>query len=87
MISTLTGLIFFTYYYYPRTEDTNLIATYRVQAELSAIASTEDGRAVVLGTSDGCLSVLAIADPNQPHVTEYLASLPSRDEQVNNSDK
>ncbi|XP_026468840.1 uncharacterized protein LOC113372707 [Ctenocephalides felis] len=64
-----------------RTEDTNLIATYRVQAELSAIASTEDGRAVVLGTSDGCLSVLAIADPNQPHVTEYLASLPSRDEQ------
>lgn len=59
-----------------------MVANYRVQTELSAIESTEDGRAIVLGTVDGCLSVLAIADPAKEDMKEFLASLPSRDEEV-----
>ncbi|XP_044733634.1 NACHT and WD repeat domain-containing protein 2 [Chrysoperla carnea] len=64
-----------------RTEDTKMIANYRVQAELTAIKSTVDGKAVVLGTVDGCLSVLAIADPQRPEMVDYLQTLPSRDEE------
>lgn len=59
-----------------------MIANFRVQAELSAVESTEDGKCIVLGTVDGCLSVFAIADPKKPEMKEYLTSLPSRDEQV-----
>ncbi|PSN30262.1 hypothetical protein C0J52_18638 [Blattella germanica] len=50
-------------------------------AELSAIESTEDGKNIVLGTVDGCLSVLAIADSDKPEMQEYMAALPSRDEE------
>ncbi|KAG8231330.1 hypothetical protein J437_LFUL017681, partial [Ladona fulva] len=63
-----------------RTADATMLANYRVQAEVSAIESTEDGMAVVIGTVDGCLSVLAIADQTKPHVGQFLGSLPSRDE-------
>lgn len=59
-----------------------MIANYRVQAELSAIDSTYDGKSIVLGTVDGCVSVLAIADPQKPQIQEYLAGLPSRDIEV-----
>lgn len=65
-----------------RSSDCEIIANYRVQAELSAIDSTYDGKSIVLGTVDGCVSVLAIADPNKPEMGEYLANVPSRDEQV-----
>jgi hypothetical protein len=65
-----------------RTSDAKMIANFRMQAELSAIESTEDGKNIVLGTVDGCLSVLAIADPAKPEMKEYLAALPSRDEEV-----
>lgn len=65
-----------------RSSDCEIIANYRVQAELSAIDSTYDGRSIVLGTVDGCVSVLAIADPKKPEMTEYLANVPSRDEEV-----
>ncbi|XP_020292680.1 NACHT and WD repeat domain-containing protein 2 isoform X2 [Pseudomyrmex gracilis] len=64
-----------------RSSDCEMIANYRVQAELSAIDSTYDGKSIVLGTVDGCVSVLAIADPNKPEMREYLANVPSRDEQ------
>lgn len=60
-----------------------MIANFRVQAELSAVDSTEDGKCIVLGTVDGCLSVFAIADPKKPEMKDYLLQLPSRDEQVN----
>ena len=66
-----------------RTSDTKMISNYRMQAELTAIKSTSDGNSIVLGTVDGCLSVLAIADPQKVEMTEYLQDLPSRDEQVN----
>lgn len=56
-----------------------MLANYRVPAELSAIETTEDGRAVVIATVDGCLSVLAIADSNKD---SFLSTLPSRDETV-----
>lgn len=65
-----------------RTGDAKMIANFRVQAELSAVESTEDGRAIVLGTVDGCVSALAIADPDKPEMKEFLAGLPSRDDQV-----
>lgn len=64
-----------------RTSDTQLIANYRMQAELTAIKSTTDGKGLVLGTVDGCLSVLAIADPENTEIFKYLEDLPSRDEQ------
>ncbi|XP_034663860.1 NACHT and WD repeat domain-containing protein 2 [Drosophila subobscura] len=63
-----------------RTGDTEMIANYRLQAELTAIKSSKDGRAIVLGTVDGCMSVLAIVDPKKQEMIEYLNELPSRDE-------
>ncbi|KAK0175700.1 hypothetical protein PV327_009429 [Microctonus hyperodae] len=63
-----------------RTSDCEIIANYRVPAELSAVDSTYDGKSIVLGTVDGCVSVLAIADPQKPDMRQYLESLPSRDE-------
>lgn len=59
-----------------------MIANYRVQAELTSIESTEDGRAIVLGTIDGCVSVLAIVDTEKKDMGQYLATMPSRDEEV-----
>lgn len=67
---------------YFRRSDAEMIANFRVQTELSAIESTEDGRAIVLGTVDGCLSVLALADPQKEDMKPFLAALPSRDEDV-----
>ncbi|XP_069948531.1 NACHT and WD repeat domain-containing protein 2 [Cherax quadricarinatus] len=64
-----------------RVADGKMIANYRVQAELTAIAASEDGRTIVLGTVDGCLSSLTIADPNRPGIKEYLTNLPSRNPQ------
>ena len=65
-----------------RTKDAHLIANYRVPAELSSIETTEDGKSIVLGTVDGCLTVLVIADPGKPEMQEYLNALPSRNEEV-----
>lgn len=64
-----------------RTSNTDMIANYRMQAELTAIKSTTDGKGLVLGTVDGCISVLAIADPDNEEIFKFLAALPSRDEQ------
>lgn len=64
-----------------RTSNAEMIANYRMQAELTAIKSTTDGKGLVLGTVDGCLSVFAIADPENSEIFKYLADLPSRDEQ------
>lgn len=64
-----------------RTSNTEMIANYRMQAELTAIKSTTDGKGLVLGTVDGCLSVFAIADPEKDETFKFLADLPSRDEQ------
>lgn len=64
-----------------RTSNTSMIANYRMQAELTAIKSTTDGKGLVLGTVDGCVSVLSIADSDNEETFKYLADLPSRDEQ------
>ncbi|XP_030746594.1 NACHT and WD repeat domain-containing protein 2 [Sitophilus oryzae] len=64
-----------------RTSDAEMIANYRVQAELTAVESTHDGNALVLGTVDGCVSVLAILDPVKNDMISYLAGMPSRDEE------
>lgn len=66
------------------TSDAEMIANYRVQAELTAVESTPDGNALVLGTVDGCVSVLAIVDTQKVEMNEYLAQMPSRDENVSN---
>lgn len=65
-----------------RTSDAAMVANYRVQAELTAVESTPDGRALVLGTVDGCVSVLAIVDTQKSDMGEYLSQMPSRDEDV-----
>lgn len=70
-----------------RTADAEIVANYRVQAELTAVESTEDGKALVLGTVDGCVSVLAILDTKKADMHEYLAEMPSRDEDVSFSFK
>lgn len=62
-----------------------MIANYRVQAELTAVESTPDGNALVLGTVDGCVSVLAIVDTKKSDMNNYLAQMPSRDEDVSRS--
>lgn len=59
-----------------RTSNTDMIANYRMQAELTAIKSTTDGKGLVLGTVDGCLSVFAIADPEKDETFKFLADLP-----------
>lgn len=59
-----------------------MISNYRLAAELTAIDTTTDGRCVVIGTLDGCLSVLAIADPVVPGSAQFLATLPSRTRQA-----
>lgn len=62
--------------------DAEMVANFRCQAELSAIESSPDGKALVLGTVDGCVSVLAILDPQKKDMVQYLAGMPSRDEEV-----
>ncbi len=59
-----------------------MLANYRLSAELTAIETTTDGRCIVIGTLDGCLSVLAIADPSVAGSYQFLATLPSRTRQV-----
>lgn len=70
-----------------RTSDADMVANYRVQAELTAVESTPDGKALVLGTIDGCVSVLAIVDPVKNDMIEFIAEMPSRDEGVSVLDK
>lgn len=65
-----------------RVKDGKMLANYRLSAELTAIETTSDGRCIVVGTVDGCLSVLAIADPLSADSYPFLASLPSRSMQV-----
>lgn len=76
---------FFFIYLFSSTSDAEMIANYRVQAELTAVESTPDGNALVLGTVDGCVSVLAIIDTQKVEMNEYLAQMPSRDENVRHS--
>lgn len=64
------------------TSDAEMVANYRVQAELTAVESTPDGKALVLGTIDGCVSVLAIVDPMKNDMNQYISEMPSRDEEV-----
>uniref|UniRef100_A0A6P7FQL4 NACHT and WD repeat domain-containing protein 2 n=1 Tax=Diabrotica virgifera virgifera TaxID=50390 RepID=A0A6P7FQL4_DIAVI len=64
-----------------RTSDAEIVANYRVQAELTAVESTPDGKALVLGTVDGCVSVLAIVDTSKDDMNQYLSEMPSRDEE------
>lgn len=65
-----------------RVVDGVMIANYRVQAELTAIACSADGASVVLGTVDGCVTCLTIVDPAKPSAKQILADLPSRNPQV-----
>ena len=59
-----------------------MLANYKLQTELSAIDSTEDGNCVILGAVDGSLTILAIADPKKTKLQKYLAQLPSRNQTV-----
>ena len=59
-----------------------MLANYRVQAELTSIACSADGQTIVLGTVDGCVSCLTIADVIKKGVRNILKELPSRDPEV-----
>ena len=59
-----------------------MLANYRVGAKLTAIACSVDGRSLVLGTVDGCLSILIIADPERNDSQTILSELPSRNPKV-----
>ena len=61
-----------------RRSDGEMIANFRVQADLKGMETTTDGRSVVLGMGDGSMTTLTIADPNKDDVLQYLKSLPSR---------
>ena len=67
-----------------RRKDGNMIANFRVQADLKGMETTGDGRSVVLGMGDGSMTTLTIADPDKTDIAQYLMSLPSRNpENVN----
>ena len=66
-----------------RVSDGAMIANYRVPSDLSSLESTTDGNSVVLGMVDGNLTVLTIADPKKPRMSEYLKALPSRNKGKN----
>ena len=67
-----------------RRKEGTMIANFRVQADLKGMATTGDGRSVVLGMGDGSMTTLTIADPDKTDIAQYLKSLPSRNpENVN----
>lgn len=65
-----------------RRKDGKMIANFRVQADLKGMETTTDGRSVVLGMGDGSMTTLLIADPEKTGMSDYLASLPSRNPEV-----
>ncbi|CAB3255055.1 unnamed protein product [Arctia plantaginis] len=48
-----------------RTVDGRAIAEYRAPAEVTGVASAHGGKAVAIGSQDGCLTILDIVDPNE----------------------
>lgn len=66
-----------------RVNDAALIANYRVPAELNTIVCADDGLSLVLGTVDGCVTGLLIADPSRPEIQQYVSALPSRMDKSN----
>ncbi|XP_043227949.1 NACHT and WD repeat domain-containing protein 2-like isoform X1 [Amphibalanus amphitrite] len=65
-----------------RMADGQMVSNYRVSAELTAIDSSDDGTTIVLGTVDGCLTCLTVADPKVAQMTGYVTRLPSRSEEA-----
>ncbi|XP_023324790.1 NACHT and WD repeat domain-containing protein 2 [Eurytemora carolleeae] len=61
-----------------RRKNGEMIANFRVQADLKGMETTTDGRCVVLGMGDGSMTTLTIADPEKDGIRDYLKSLPSR---------
>ena len=61
-----------------RRKDGEMIANFKVQADLKGMETTTDGRSVVLGMGDGSMTTLTIADPEKEGIKKYLKSLPSR---------
>ena len=64
-----------------RRKDGEMIANFKVQADLKGMETTTDGRSVVLGMGDGSMTTLTIADPEKEGIKDYLKSLPSRNPQ------
>ncbi|XP_013168603.1 PREDICTED: NACHT and WD repeat domain-containing protein 2 [Papilio xuthus] len=48
-----------------RTVDGKAVAEYRAPAEVTGVASADGGKAVALGSQDGCLTILNIVDPHE----------------------
>ena len=61
-----------------RRRDGVQLANYRVSAELRCLQTTQDGHSIVLGSGDGAITTLTIADLLKPGTKQYLKHLPSR---------
>lgn len=58
-----------------RVVDGVQVADFKSHAEVNALASTEDGLAVILGGIDGSLVILAVADPTMAANRRFLESM------------
>lgn len=58
-----------------RVTDGVQIADYKSHAEITALASSEDGLSVILGGIDGSLVILAVADPTMEINRKFLESM------------
>lgn len=61
-----------------RMRDSQLIANYKLPAQISKIRCSSDGQALLLGSKDGSLSSLAIVDPQNSESLVRLQQYPSR---------
>ncbi|KAL8578633.1 hypothetical protein ACOMHN_007091 [Nucella lapillus] len=68
-----------------RVCDGKMLANFKASAEVKTIVCSPQGTAAILGTLDGSLTTLAIADPEDEDHRKILDDLPSRSLAVNTS--
>ncbi|XP_050388645.1 NACHT and WD repeat domain-containing protein 2 [Patella vulgata] len=61
-----------------RISDGKKIATFKPQAEVKVMVGNDDGTKIAIGTVDGSVTYLALADPDDEGSGELIKSLPSR---------
>jgi WD40 repeat protein len=95
LVSFVTGFTAndeYVYYYHStkrtirlfRVSDGDMIANYRLSAEARVVKSTPDGSCLVVGSADGSVTMLLIADPKKHECQKLLSLLPSRCERIVN---
>lgn len=93
LVSFITGFTAsdeYVYYYHSikrtirlfRISDGDMIANYRLSAEARVVRPTPDGSCLVVGSADGSVTVLLIADPKKHECQKLVSLLPSRCERI-----